>query len=1570
MSENLRIRTEELLMGKFSPQKISAGPSNLINMDIKDMLLNPFFVDNYMTSDLETAIDDYLAGRAITIFGPNFENEEDYKYAVSHWLVLSDGLDVNNPVNRGFFELLLLSVYSDKKINYITYDPDNNIILKKIDPVRTEIAENKINDSITKAMKNGTVGELFKETFLGTLIDRGYTYDDFKLKLSEKLSDKLISSRDTGFQVQTSLSPEFLGETKDTTAVEKIKQVASASVSALPTVTAAFKFFELIGDGEGPLSIIIDGDKAYLSKEYKTVNVTHATTIPVDKLETFKELTKWNTKATIFGKTTPPEDQDPDTAIYYTDDQIDILAKALRGRDITKNPFNFYSGEFYDSWGVIFDSDYWTAFGEQLGENTSKFIEKATGLIKLSNPDPVGDYDVLQTPLWTGKLLKDFDAEDDTPVEFPQINTSTLGGGTAAIMTKYGVTKINAWRMGRILAQNTPPGFKFRTVEQATRAFNLLTKAGKVGKNTTRLVRATKVIRFAVSLKGILLAFNLAILGGFGYSLWQAASEPSQSDRLERLVLNKYQNFLGNAVYALANGKSVGVSFRATIDDEFLKKTLSIFAIDKDVERRLRLWNRFSFELSRDENFLDPDNEDAAKAAADDAISKAFKDIPLPEITKLTEEQIESRQKFYKQCALMMNLPKLAPVYEALVIARQTDTQAADGPDKTKPFGGRFWRATSKNKEQLITNIFSSEKSQYLFEAPPHIMTQLVPKFRLYKVLNNSAGKLQRTEFVFPMHTDLSRTKNFNKNQSFRNAVHVEPTIQSFLQAEFDKGDGVGLKSFTLDFNGTNPAEARNDVKGTMTLFFQSFADFVRERVSYNGDTFSFVDLIVQPKPDDDNKVQGLPTSSLRQYDPSFYRIMVETGYNVPARLEGIGGDLDKLQSAIKNMNKAFYLCMIDHSFNIKNDGTVEVSLTYRAYVETALKSLRYDALVTPELANQRMINETKLFNLAMSKECTRDQLSDVKVLIAAIEIEILQKSLNSIMTRLQDKSKIFTCVIDDLDRRQFLDNGYFRKCDILSDYSNMNKANANSGDLGVVLNTRLPKNSAGFDFNDADKNDTIVQYFFFGDLLYTILDTLYMENNKGKARGLENTMIVLGSFDFEVFQKKQANTGANSFNISQIPISVEFFSRWFVDNVLSQKSTRRSFPILNFIRSLSNALVSNSMLEACVNRDIEQRLIFQTGQFSSYSKSGKDEIGRLIGVDVGNAVLDTDNNRIPPAPADPPPATKAVAKPAPLPLEGSPAGDSKIDNFFHYIILNPNGSTRSHKGIGDYALDIGSGVFHIEIGSNRGLVKTIQFTKTDLQYVREARFMRNGVDGLLQLSSVYAANIEMFGNTLFYPGMDLWINPYGFGGTALGHPSVGLKDGKRSLANTLGIGGYHTITGVSTTLTPTSFSTSIKAQYYYSGDLQIGAVQPKTTAPKGLDEQLIEMGRSDAGQTNAEAANCNREIIHLQDVGRGAVIGDLQPIEAQPAAPAAASTPAASTPSNTVVLTPGQQANLQQSAVSGDTRVVVSRSISSVNIGGIFTPLEIVLYRNGETEYVYKKADGSEVRATEYPTV
>jgi hypothetical protein len=523
------------------------------------------------------------------------------------------------------------------------------------------------------------------------------------------------------------------------------------------------------------------------------------------------------------------------------------------------------------------------------------------------------------------------------------------------------------------------------------------------------------------------------------------------------------------------------------------------------------------------------------------------------------------------------------------------------------------------------------------------------------------------------------------------------------------------------------------------------------------------------------------------------------------------------------------------------------MNFTYRAYLETALKSLRFDALTTPELALQRIQNENKLHDVATSKKCTKDELRELQLAIAGLEQELILNSLNSIMRRMYQRNKIFTVTIDNADRKYFLKNGFYRTCDLTNGVSLNDVPDASSdGDLGVVLSSTFLSETPDVDF-ERDINDTNIQFFFFGDLLHTILDALNDPKTKKTAVGLENTKIVLGHFEFNPYQ---GHGSAGKYNISNIPISVDFFGEWFKQNVLNQKSTRRTFPILNFIRNLSNHLVSNALLETCVNRNVDKAIRFQTGQISAISPDGTDPIGDLINVNIDEKILNTDEAR----------------RTGKLPLKGDVEGNSDIKNFYHYIVLSCNGSALTYSGTGNYKKDIEAGRFHVEIGSNRGIVKTVNFSKTDMQYLREARFFRNGIDGLLQLSSVYTATVEMFGNTLFYPGMDLWINPYGFGGTHLGSPTQGdggtKKISNRSLANILGIGGYHTITAVTTTLTPQSFVTSIKSQHYYSGDKE----NPDSVALKGTDESgekdLIEMGVPVGSRDSAAADYCKTEIL------------------------------------------------------------------------------------------------------------
>ena len=108
------------------------------------------------------------------------------------------------------------------------------------------------------------------------------------------------------------------------------------------------------------------------------------------------------------------------------------------------------------------------------------------------------------------------------------------------------------------------------------------------------------------------------------------------------------------------------------------------------------------------------------------------------------------------------------------------------------------------------------------------------------------------------------------------------------------------------------------------------------------------------------------------------------------------------------------------------------------------------------------------------------------------------------------------------------------------------------------------------------------------------------------------------------------------------------------------------------------------------------------------------------------------------------------------------------------------------------------------------------------MAYLREARFYNQGHYGLLQLGAVYNVDLELWGNTIFYPGMEIFIDPRGFGGTNW-DPTTGGRG--RSTANALGIGGYHVITRVESTISSAGFATKLKALFQYSGDGESRAI-------------------------------------------------------------------------------------------------------------------------------------------------
>jgi hypothetical protein len=897
---------------------------------------------------------------------------------------------------------------------------------------------------------------------------------------------------------------------------------------------------------------------------------------------------------------------------------------------------------------------------------------------------------------------------------------------------------------------------------------------------------------------------------------------------------------------ATTDETTISSIYNKVFDTNLSRRIYGYIAVDKEIARRVAFMKKVAnivenrADGDKSEPLTDEELQQAELAGLD-----GFKsgDADTIQIEALDENAVKNMQKFYKQCALMMNIKKLRNDYESTIKQRYADVA----------YNGRFYVIKSggdkPNQETILTKLISSQHQQKLFELEPWQVSSLTPKLRLFKILDSGDGDTKEVEFEF------ERTSKTDRKE-VQGDDYTSPAT-TFMGSDFDKGSGVGVKEFSIEFAGTNPAEARNDIKATLKLFFQTFTDFIRYRKTKGGtgaDVYRYVDLVVQPKPNKNSTTSyGQDVTNKRAYDAAFYRIRADLGYYVPDF-----ADKD-LKDAIEHQNKSFMLTMVDHDISFNKDGSVTITIEYRAYLESLLKMPRLDALASPELIQKRQENATKLASELLIGECSVEQIRELQISLQSQEEAIAQKSLRSILNRLEERGVVYNAKVSDEDRTFFLNNGYFNKCGL--DQFNQEESGEDT-DLGKAISQELPEDSSGFDFMDT--KDSLIQFFYFGDLLYTILDCAYDEDNNPRD-GMSNNRIVLGSFEFDSFASSA--TGGSVYGIDQMPISVDFFSRWFVDNVISQKSTRKTFPVLNFVRQLSNSLIRKSLLENCVNKKMDRALRFQTGQVTAYGEDG-DPLDYIAHNSFynGNPVINVDEYRG-----------------GLLPLKGSPSEKSDTGSYWNYIILSSMGSTLSYTGNGTYEDDVKQGRFHVQIGQKSGLVKTISLSKTSQTYLKEARFFQNGIDGILQLSNVYVANVEMFGNTVFYPGMEFFFNPYGLGGgTEFGVPN---DPSKKSVAWKMGIGGYHTVLSVRTSLTPGKFVTTIKGQQYYSGD---GSGNSDLEKRRSEGQTSIEDYKpfwdntSNGGEKESKEA-CNRTISSVQ-------FGSVEEAEASPAGSPAAS--------------------------------------------------------------------------------
>ena len=686
--------------------------------------------------------------------------------------------------------------------------------------------------------------------------------------------------------------------------------------------------------------------------------------------------------------------------------------------------------------------------------------------------------------------------------------------------------------------------------------------------------------------------------------------------------------------------------------------------------------------------------------------------------------------------------------------------------------------------------------------------SQLTPTIRIYKEYRE--GPLKD-----PVEVEMD----------FSTFVDPIKDLQVMLENQTQRGVGVGIKSFDFSFQGISPATSKLDIEAEINIFAQNFNELFKTRqgVDQNGKPFKggyrIIDLVTshtQPlfieRQDKNTKLKS------RVYNPNFFELKVRAGW---AATGGGGVISDDLAAAIKDNQVEMFLGYTGHDFDFNDDGSVNLKITFRARPDTVLQDKKSDVLFDPEVLRQREERREKIQQIIdakkelkeQNKPCEDDSITQLQELYRKNVDREREKSYRSLLTDLTKEGCIYTAEISD---------GLLKS----------SEGNAAEGALApfVVKNYSCGGGDGLLELASKEPGIRRINYVFLGDVLaLAINNVLTRRFNEAKDTGrlnYGNTKFVFCAVPVNI--RSGRTSSRVMLDITNIPISVELLTEFLNEKVIMAR--KNSYPLMSFLKDVIKDLLFEAVAPDCLGGEDFLNINLDTATISADSAAGgKDPIALRIEED-GTTYLDLDryakNLSVPPEESNGifgiPGALRRKTNPNQTKFVFDSFNRKSLSESFEYTIVYPyNVEARNltfdpdSKFKSRYEKDLSNGLFHFTTGLDRGLVKSMKFSKTEIKGLREARFfqLENEVKDL-QLAEVYNCNLTMFGNNLLFPGTIMYINPRGLGSDLIGDPGT-----RGTYANTMGLGGYHNVISVRHSINPTGYEVTVRAMYETSGD-------------------------------------------------------------------------------------------------------------------------------------------------------
>lgn len=908
----------------------------------------------------------------------------------------------------------------------------------------------------------------------------------------------------------------------------------------------------------------------------------------------------------------------------------------------------------------------------------------------------------------------------------------------------------------------------------------------------------------------------------------ETASEDGILSRAEdNYIWAYYHNFIA------AERTAPAESFASTVEDFIgLDSIVRLF-----VRVRVRILLLESIDALPEEQqevLEDPDQvgtaqyEEARAALRTEANRRAQEEYVDDEDRGSPENQAKLR-RLAEQSFLIDFLPEFAE-----------QNQQIRAPSYLNSDGVPYFNMVHGQTDTIVNRLLYNPALQNMDILRPSEISSLVPKVRLFKVFYDSEADFNANQGDSNQKTYIEQEVPFDN--------YMQPSeVESMLTNAFDRGRGVGLTSFDWRMEGRDPFTARRDIFAELKLHFQSFDELLRERSLRTSDlneskTFRYVDLV---------NIGIVRRTSTGAWNPDYYKLRVEVGWQDPGPNSSFLGDAATRQAkrdAVLNSKMVLYLTATDHDIDINDQGNVNMSVQYVAWQEASYLDQDSDVLATEQIKQLRLQRRAQIEEARAN--CNEERVEQVIQEFKTTLRQERYESYKKILDKLYLERRIFYVPVPVADLESYINfgesgvntraiNDIFNNRNNTSaaaniDFANSVSINDRDSTLASVLGMNVGSLEDGdilkriqemsYDASGANAN---VQYFYFGDLIKVALEQVSDSTSAragsnpsaGMVGKLEKDLrILMGPISFKRTLAPARGTGATqtqfvyNINLADIPISVNFYSEWFLKQVVSEQ--RNTYPILVFIRDLANRLLTGILknqshgLTNVARQNLQIRSNFFT---AAASATGGDIVQENF-----NTILNPRARLRQQLGFDTPQQFTRLdldaATGLPEPLMRPPNDNEKS---YHYMLIYAINAGSTQDLQGNYSEDRRRGIYHFGIGKDRGIFKTVKFSKTDLPFLRESRFSQDAeaaATGLTILANVYEIEMKMVGNTIFAPGMKLYLNPSGLA------PMLGSPTARLSPASLLGIGGYHVVIGVQSYIESGVYETTVKAIWEASG--------------------------------------------------------------------------------------------------------------------------------------------------------